>query len=114
MQSDYTPPWGRWEVLLDEPSYKVKRITVKPGHRLSYQKHLKRKEHWFLVQGEAIVTLDGRNVPLKTGEHIDIDCEVPHRMANQSTEPVIFIEVHQGSYCGEDDIIRLDDDYERQ
>jgi mannose-6-phosphate isomerase-like protein (cupin superfamily) len=114
MESDCIPPWGRWEVLLDEPSYKVKRITVNPGHRLSYQKHFKRKEHWFLVQGEAIITLNEREVPLKTGEYIDIDYEVAHRIANQGTEPVIFIEVQQGNYFGEDDIIRLEDDYGRQ
>jgi mannose-6-phosphate isomerase-like protein (cupin superfamily) len=114
MLSDGTTPWGRWEVLLEETSYKVKRITVDPGHRLSYQKHFKRREHWFLVQGNALVTLDGRQVPLKGGEHIDIDCEVAHRIANQGTEPVVFIEVQQGSYLGEDDIIRLEDDYGRQ
>ncbi len=114
MQSDCTPPWGRWEVLLDEPSYKVKRITVNPGHRLSYQKHFKRKEHWFLVQGEATVTLDEQKVSLKAGEHIDIDYAVAHRIANQGTEPVVFIEVQQGSYFGEDDILRLEDDYGRQ
>lgn len=114
MQSDDTPPWGRWEVLLDEPSYKVKRITVNSGHRLSYQKHFKRKEHWFLVQGTAIVTLNGQQVSVKAGEHIDVDYEVAHRIANQGTEPVVFIEVQQGSYFGEDDIIRLEDDYGRQ
>ena len=114
MQSDSTPPWGRWEVLLDEAGYKVKRITVNPGHRLSYQKHFKRKEHWFIVQGEAIVTLDERQVPLKAGEHIDIDYEVAHRITNQGNKPVVFIEVQQGSYFGEDDIIRLEDDYGRQ
>ena len=114
MQSDCTTPWGKWEVLLDENSYKVKRITVNPGHRLSYQKHLKRKEHWFLVQGEAIVTRDGLQVPLKAGEHINIDHEVAHRITNQGAEPVVFIEVQQGSYFGEDDIIRMEDDYGRQ
>ena len=113
MHSDATPPWGKWEVLLDETSYKVKRITVNPGHRLSYQKHRKRKEHWFVVQGHGIVTLAGRDVPLKAGEYIDIDYEVAHRIANPGTEPMVFIEVQQGSYFGEDDIIRLEDDYGR-
>ena len=113
MQSDCTPPWGKWEVLLDEDTYKVKKITVNHGHRLSYQKHIKRKEHWFLVRGQATVTLDGLQVPLKAGEHIDIGYEVAHRIANQGTEPMIFIEIQQGSYFGEDDIIRLEDDYGR-
>ena len=114
MQSDSTPPWGKWEVLLEEATYKVKRITVNPGHRLSYQKHLKRKEHWFVVQGYATVTLDGHDVSLKSGEHIDIDYEVAHRIANRGAEPMVFIEVQQGSYFGEDDIMRLEDDYGRQ
>ena len=113
MSQHASPPWGKWEVLLNESNYKVKRITVHSGHRLSYQKHFKRKEHWMIVQGEATVTLDGREIPLKTGEHIDIAFEVAHRIANQGSEPVVFIEIQQGSYFGEDDIIRLEDDYGR-
>ncbi len=58
------PPWGKWEVLLDEPNYKVKRITVLPGKRLSYQKHFKRNEHWMVVEGKAVVTLDGKEIDL--------------------------------------------------
>lgn len=113
MQHHAFPPWGKWEVLLDESSYKVKRITVNAGHRLSYQKHFKRKEHWMIVQGEATVTLDGREVILKPGEYIDIGFEVAHRIANYGAEPVVFIEIQQGNYFGEDDIIRLEDDYGR-
>ena len=108
-----SPPWGKWEVLLDEPCYKVKRIYVNPGHCLSYQKHFRRKEHWVIVQGDAVVTLDDRTMSLQPGEHIDIDFEVAHRIANYGNEPVVFIEVQQGSYFGEDDIVRLDDDYGR-
>ena len=104
MSQHASPPWGKWEVLLNESNYKVKRITVHSGHRLSYQKHFKRKEHWMIVQGEATVTLDGREIPLKTSEHIDIDFEVAHRIANQGSEPVVFIEIQQGNYFGEDDI----------
>ena len=113
MDQHDSPPWGKWEVLLDESRYKVKRITVNPGHRLSYQKHYKRKEHWTIVQGEATVTLDGREIPLKSGEHIDINFESAHRIANCGTEPMVFIEIQLGSYFGEDDIIRLEDDYGR-
>ena len=58
-----SPPWGRWEVLLDEPAYKVKRITVLPGKRLSYQKHFKRREHWMVVEGKGVVTIDGKECP---------------------------------------------------
>jgi mannose-6-phosphate isomerase-like protein (cupin superfamily)/glycosyltransferase involved in cell wall biosynthesis len=107
------PPWGRWEVLLDEPTYKVKRITVLPTKRLSYQKHFKRQEHWTIVQGQALVTLDGRDISLQAGETIDVPRGVAHRIANPGPENLIFIEVQDGTYFGEDDIIRLQDDYGR-
>jgi len=113
MLNHASPPWGKWEVLLDESRYKVKRITVNVGHRLSYQKHFKRKEHWMIVQGEGTVTLNGREVNLKSGEYVDIDFEVAHRIANYGSEPLVFIEIQQGSYFGEDDITRLEDDYGR-
>lgn len=108
-----SPPWGKWEVLASEPSYQVKRITVNPGQRLSYQKHLKRQEHWMIVQGEAAVTLDGCEIILTSGEHVDIGRNVAHRMANKGSESMVFIEIQQGSYFGEDDIIRMEDDYGR-
>ncbi|MFO1518860.1 MAG: phosphomannose isomerase type II C-terminal cupin domain [bacterium] len=108
-----TPPWGKWEVLLNEASYKVKRITILPGKRLSYQKHFKRQEHWMVVEGQALVTLDGKEITLKTGEYIDIPMESAHRIANPFDTPMVFIEVQRGSYFGEDDIVRLQDDYGR-
>ena len=108
-----SPPWGKWEVLLDEPRYKVKRITVLPGKRLSYQKHFKRQEHWMIVEGEALVTLDGKEIALKTGEYIDIPMESAHRIANEGSAPMVFIEIQRGTYFGEDDIVRLQDDYGR-
>ena len=106
-------PWGRWEVLLDAPDHKVKRITVNPDKRLSYQKHFKRREHWFVVSGEALVTLDGKDIPLTTGQSVDIPQEAAHRMANPGKTPLVFIETQTGSYFGEDDIVRLEDDYGR-
>src|SRR5690606_20832971 len=72
--------WGRWEVLLDAPDHKVKRIIVYPGKRLSYQKHFKRQEHWFVVSGQALVTLDGEKIPLSPGQSVDIACEAAHRI----------------------------------
>ncbi len=107
------PPWGRWEVLLDEGSYKVKRITVLPGKRLSYQKHFKREEHWIVVKGNALVTLDGKDILLKSGQAVDIPRKAAHRIANKGESLLVFIEVQRGSYFGEDDIIRLEDDYGR-
>jgi mannose-6-phosphate isomerase len=107
------PPWGKWEVLLSEPGYKVKRITVKPGQLLSYQKHARRLEHWVAVAGEGVVVLDGKEIILKPGAAVDISVEAAHRAINPGTEPFIFIEVQQGSYLEEDDIVRLEDSYGR-
>jgi len=98
---------------LDAPDHKVKRIIVNPGKRLSYQKHFKRQEHWFVVSGEALVTLDGEKIPLKAGQSVDIPCQAAHRIANQGKDPLVFIETQTGSYFGEDDIVRLEDDYGR-
>ena len=106
-------PWGRWETLLTEPQYQVKRITVKPGKRLSYQTHAKRGEHWIVVQGEALVTLDGRALRLKPGQSIDIPVKAAHRAANEGSRDLVFIEIQRGDYFGEDDIVRLEDDYGR-
>jgi mannose-6-phosphate isomerase-like protein (cupin superfamily) len=107
------PPWGRWEVLLDEPTYKVKRVTVLPGKRLSYQKHFRRSEHWMVVEGKGMVTIDGKEMHIEKGNTVDIAREVAHRMTNNGDEDLTFIEIQQGEYFGEDDIIRLEDDYGR-
>lgn len=107
------PPWGKWEVLLSESGYKVKRITVKPGQRLSYQKHARRQEHWVAVDGKGIVVLDGKEIILEPGAAVDIPAEAAHRVINPGTEPFVFIEVQRGSYLGEDDIVRLEDIYGR-
>ncbi|PLX28986.1 mannose-6-phosphate isomerase [Candidatus Parcubacteria bacterium] len=107
-------PWGWYKVLLDTPTHKVKEILVKPGNRLSYQLHYKRSEHWYIVSGEAIVTLDDKDITLKKGEYIDIPVEHKHRIANMGDEDVIFVEVQTGEYFGEDDIVRFEDDYGRE
>ncbi|MFH1725956.1 MAG: phosphomannose isomerase type II C-terminal cupin domain [Elusimicrobiota bacterium] len=106
-------PWGRYEILLEEPDYKVKRITVLPGKRLSYQKHAKRREQWTVVRGKALVTLDGQEIPLLPGESVKIPLGAAHRVENPGGEDMVFIEVQTGSYFGEDDIVRLEDDYGR-
>ncbi|MBI5787725.1 MAG: glycosyltransferase [Candidatus Schekmanbacteria bacterium] len=111
-REDYRP-WGHYEVLADEPGYKVKRITVLPGKRLSLQYHHRRTEHWVIASGEALVTLDDLQVYLKTGEAIDIPREAKHRIENPGECPLLFIELQRGDYLGEDDIIRIDDDFGR-
>jgi mannose-6-phosphate isomerase len=107
-------PWGSFTVLDDELSdHKVKRMVVAPGKRLSYQRHAKRAEHWFVVSGTATVTLDGVEFEVPTGASVDIGIGVAHRCENRGTVPVIFIEVQSGTYFGEDDIERIEDDFGR-
>jgi mannose-6-phosphate isomerase len=106
-------PWGNFTVLDEGEGYKVKRIEVLPGKRLSYQKHARRAEHWFIVQGIAKVTLDDREFKLSAGEYIDIPVGAAHRIENPGDVKLIFIEAQRGDYLGEDDIVRLQDDYGR-
>jgi mannose-6-phosphate isomerase len=108
-----SPPWGKWSVLDSNPAFKVKRIEVFAGKRLSYQKHAKRDEHWYVVQGRAIVTLEGKEFALGEGDSINIARGAAHRIANNGVDPLVFIEVQRGDYFGEDDIVRLSDDYGR-
>lgn len=106
-------PWGTYTVLEEAPNFKVKRIEVLPGKRLSYQKHSQRAEHWFVVEGTAKVTLDGKDITIGAGEAIDIPIGSAHRVENPGDNDLIFIEVQRGTYLGEDDIVRLEDDYGR-
>ena len=107
-------PWGCYEILHEEKNCKVKRITVKPGERLSYQYHHKRSEAWVIVQGYATVTLDDEYIVYKNGEIVDIPVGTKHRVENRQDEDLKFIEVQTGTYFGEDDIVRLEDDYGRE
>ena len=106
-------PWGSWETLHEDDDCKVKRILVKPGKRLSYQTHAKREEHWTMVKGKGTVTLDGKSIPCASGQVIDIPIGAAHRIENTGTDDLVFVEVQLGSYFGEDDIKRLEDDYGR-
>jgi len=113
METDIRP-WGHYEVLLDEPYYKVKRITVKPKQQLSYQYHVHRQESWIGVSGEAVVAIDGYEYPLRTGAEMHIGFHIPHSIYNPSeTHEFVFIEVQTGTYFGEDDIVRISDMYGR-
>ena len=106
-------PWGTFTVLDEAPNYKVKRIEVLPGKRLSYQRHQRRSEHWMAVAGRARVTLDGAEIFLSEGETVDIPAGTAHRIENVGEVPLIFIEIQRGTYFGEDDIVRLQDDFGR-
>jgi mannose-6-phosphate isomerase len=106
-------PWGSYEVLQESAVHKVKTINVQPGKRISYQRHEKRAEHWFIVSGEAEITIEGVVKRIGPGGSIDIGIGAAHRIANIGNEQLIFIEVQTGTYFGEDDIIRLEDDFGR-
>lgn len=106
-------PWGSFTLLCDEQDHKVKRIVVKPGQRLSLQRHRHRREHWLMVSGTALVTRNDEQLTLTAGEAVDIALGDIHRVQNEGTEEVVFIEVQLGDYFGEDDIERLEDDYGR-
>lgn len=112
MEQD-TRPWGKYFVLDDAETHKVKRIEVKPGGRLSYQYHHKRSEVWTIVKGKARITLDDGDTEYSAGDVIEIPLKAKHRIMNIGQETLTFVEVQLGSYFGEDDIVRIEDDYNR-
>jgi len=112
METDHRP-WGCYEVLADAPDHKVKRIIVSPGKRLSLQRHHRRSEHWYVIQGQALATIDGKGIPLCPGQAVDIPVGASHRIANRGAVDLAFIEVQTGDYFGEDDIERIEDDFGR-
>lgn len=112
MEEDHRP-WGYYKVLADESDHKVKMIVVHPGQRLSLQRHRRRSEHWYIVQGNAIVRKDENDIPVKVGSSVDIPVGSWHRISNPDADNTVFIEVQTGDYFGEDDIERSEDDYGR-
>lgn len=106
-------PWGTYEVLLDHDNYKIKRIIVKPDKRLSLQKHFHRNEHWIVVSGTATVTVGDKVKLIRPNESTYIKMGEVHRLENQGKIPVVLIEAQVGEYTGEDDIIRIEDDFKR-
>jgi len=106
-------PWGTYTVLEDTEGYKIKRIEVKPGKRLSLQKHFHRNEHWIVVSGTATVTVGDKVELIRPNESTYIKMGEVHRLENQGKIPVVLIEAQVGEYTGEDDIVRLEDDYKR-
>lgn len=107
-------PWGYYEILAEGPAFKVKRLMVKPGARLSLQRHQHRAEHWVVVGGEAEVINDDRSLRLTVNQSTYIPQRTHHRLSNPGTEPLYVIEVQSGDYLGEDDIERFDDAYQRR
>ena len=107
-------PWGSWHVIDVADGYKIKRIHVHPGARLSLQSHEHRSEHWVVIQGEATCEIDGTISRIRQGESIDVGLGATHRLGNQGPDELVIIEVQLGRYTGEDDIRRFEDDYGRE
>ena len=106
-------PWGTYSVLESSDNYKMKRIVVKPGERLSLQKHLHRSEHWVVVSGTATCTVGDKVFYVRPNESTYIPVGEVHRLQNEGRLPLVIVEVQVGEYTGEDDIIRVEDDYHR-
>jgi mannose-6-phosphate isomerase len=106
-------PWGSWHVIDVEDGYKIKRIHVKSGCRLSLQTHEHRSEHWVVIQGVATCEINGAESVVRHGESIDVPLGARHRLGNDSEEELVIVEVQLGAYTGEDDIARHEDDYGR-
>ena len=106
-------PWGTYEVLTESDGYKVKRITVVPGGRLSLQSHQHRAEHWVVVTGTPTVTVEENVQKVAVNEHVYIPLQAKHRLENYTDDLVVLIEVQSGLYLGEDDIKRYEDIYGR-
>jgi len=106
-------PWGSYVVLDEAVDHKLKRIVVLPGKRLSLQVHRFRSEHWFIVAGVGAVTVGETIVAVAAGDSVDIPVGTAHRVENTGSGNLVFIEVQHGESFGEDDIVRLEDDYGR-
>ena len=106
-------PWGKYQILYEDETCKIKKITVHPKQKLSYQLHKQRRELWTVVEGRGVATLEGLTTNLFPGKSISIPKETKHRIQNDEDQNLIFIEIQTGTYFGEDDIVRFEDDYGR-
>ncbi|MBL7669491.1 MAG: mannose-1-phosphate guanylyltransferase/mannose-6-phosphate isomerase [Bdellovibrionaceae bacterium] len=106
-------PWGDFEVLRDTPDYKSKVLHVSPHSQISYQSHGKREEHWIITRGQGEVVLNDKVIPVRAGSHVHIPLNAKHRIRNNTDLTLEFVEVQLGTYFGEDDIVRYQDDYQR-
>ena len=107
-------PWGNYFKFYQESGVWVKRVEVKPGGRLSLQKHNKRTEKWNVVRGEGLAVVEDKEIPVKTGSIVDVPCGAVHRIGNTGDQSLVFIEVATGDDLSEDDIVRMQDDYARE
>ena len=100
-------PWGKFEIISDTDTSKVKLITVNPGQQLSYQYHHKRSEDWLVISGVASILIDEAIIIGQAGQKYHIPALAKHRLGNHGTEPLVILEIQTGTYFGEDDIVRL-------
>ena len=107
-------PWGNYRALHKEKGIQVKRVELKPGCRLSLQKHARRSEKWTVILGSGIATLGTKEHLVRVGSFIEIPVGEIHRIQNTGSVPLVFIEIQFGDYLGEDDIVRLEDDFGRK
>jgi len=106
-------PWGRWTVLEEGPDYKIKRLEVEPGRRMSLQMHHHRSEHWIILSGTAKVVKGSEVIYVHPRESTFVPAATRHRIENPGLLPLVIIEIANGEYLGEDDIVRIEDDYNR-
>ena len=109
-----TRPWGKFFVIEENENYKIKRIEVEPGHRLSYQYHTRRSETWIIIMGKCKITIDDLKNNNQKGDVVQIPRGTKHRVENIGKQKLVFVEIQTGEYFGEDDIIRIQDDYKRK
>lgn len=113
-QNKVEKPWGCYETIYVDENTQVKVIRIHPGHRPSYQFHYYRTETWVLVKGEGLLTLEDKTSKVDKGDVVFVAKGAKHRIENTGTEDLIFVEVQMGEYFGEDDIVRVSDDYSRE
>ena len=106
-------PWGSFTIIKENKSFKIKKIEIQPGMRLSYQFHKKRSETWVIIEGEGEIWLDDKIISYKKGDTIIIPRTMKHRISNQGKTKTVLIEIQTGEYFGEDDIVRIEDDFNR-
>lgn len=113
MKNETRRPWGHYEILHCEPGIQVKRIEVDPGMRFSLQTHARRSERWVVITGSGVATVGMKNILVCKGSYVEIVLNEKHRLHNTGSEPLVIVEVQIGDYLGEDDIMRLEDDFGR-
>ena len=107
-------PWGYYEVIKDDEHFKTKRIVVNPNKKLSLQSHKLRSEHWICLSGSGFAQINDQMIELRPNVHVFIDCHNKHRLINNhDQQQLVIIEIQTGTYFGEDDILRYEDDYGR-